>query len=101
MGRGTDLDLNKSMEEALDNIRRDRTVVNSLLVDLIIYMKKDMSAHKDCGLVAAKYVETLQRSNEQLVKISNLLYKKTSVTDGLSEMDKSNLFDIINDSEEE
>jgi hypothetical protein len=96
MGRRTNLSLDESLEEAVDNIRRDRNVVNSLLADLIIYMKKDTSVHKDCGLIAAKYVETLQRSNEQLVKVSNILHKKVSVMDDLSDLDKSNLFDIIN-----
>jgi hypothetical protein len=100
MGRRKDLDLEDRLEEAVDNVRRDRGVVNSLLVDLIIYMKKDTSAHKDCGLIASKYVETLQRSNEQLVKITNILYKKDSVTQGLTELDKDTLFDLIKNGED-
>jgi hypothetical protein len=42
-------------------------------------------------------VETLQRSNEQLVKLATLVYKKdtASVQAGLSEDDKKQLFDII------
>ena len=99
MGRRKDLDLEDRLEEAVDNVRRDRNVVNSLLADLIVYMKKDTAAHKDCGLIASKYVETLQRSNEQLVKITNLLYKKDNVAQGLTELDKDALFDLIRDEE--
>jgi hypothetical protein len=46
----------------------------------------------------AKYVETLQRSNEQLVKISGLLQKKTGSEQNLTDEDKSELFDLIKES---
>ena len=101
MGRRKVLDLEDTLEEAVDNIRRDRNVVTSLLADLIIYMKKDTAAHKDCGLIASKYVETLQRSNEQLVKVTNILHKQVNVTHDLSDIDKDALFDIIKNSEED
>jgi len=42
-------------------------------------------------------VETLQRSNEQLVKLATLVYKKDQASSqtGLSEDDKNQLFDIL------
>jgi len=61
-------------------------------------MKKDTSVHKDCGMIASKYVETLQRSNEQLVKVATILHKRTAPEKGLSDADRSELFDIINNS---
>ena len=62
------------------------------------YMEKSPERYSDSGPIAAKFVETLQRSNEQLVKIASLVYKKDISTqnNGLSEDDKKNLFDIIN-----
>ena len=45
--------------------------------------------------VPAKYLETLQRSNEQLVKVAALLQKKDNANTGLSEKDKDELFDMI------
>ena len=53
--------------------------------------------YSDSGPIAAKYVETLQRSNEQLVKLATLVYKKESAAkDGsLSDLDKKELFDLI------
>ena len=56
--------------------------------------------HKQVGVVAAKYVEPLQRSNEQLVKIVTLLQKKQNEEGGLSEEDKEGLFDLIKGNEE-
>ena len=92
MVRRKDLDLEDRLEEAVDNVRRDRNVVNSLLADLIMYMKKDTSAHKDCGMIASKYVETLQRSNEQLVKVAALKQKTEVVDTGLSSEERDEIF---------
>jgi hypothetical protein len=47
------------------------------------------------GFIAAKYVETLQRSNEQLVKLTSILSKKTDNSVSLTEDDKKELFDVI------
>ena len=38
---------------------------------------------------------TLQRSNEQLVKISGLIHKQQSGDTGLSESDRADIFDIL------
>jgi len=53
------------INEAIENIRKDREITKSLLNDLIVYLSVDEERHKDAGVIAAKYVETLQRSNEQ------------------------------------
>ena len=89
--------LNSYLEEAINNIRADRAITSTLLTDLLIKIKENRSddSHKDFGLIASKYVETLQRSNEQLVKITALLNKKESVSNSLTEDDRAQLFDII------
>ena len=60
-------------------------------------MSVSSDRYSDSGATAAKFVETLQRSNEQLVKLATLVYKKdtASTQAGLSEDDKKQLFDII------
>ena len=57
--------------------------------------------HREFGLIAAKYLETLQRSNEQLVKLAALMQKREKKSDEISESDKQELFDLINSYEEE
>ena len=84
------------INEAIENIRKDREITKSLLNDLIIYLSVDEERHKDAGVIAAKYVETLQRSNEQLVKVVTLLQKKQSTSVELSELDKTEIFDLLN-----
>lgn len=90
-------DLNSLIEQALDNINRDRQETELLLDNLKEYMNVAKERYSDSGATAAKFVETLQRSNEQLVKLATLVYKKDQVNhqSGLSEDDKKQLFDII------
>jgi len=88
-------DLESYIDEAIKNIRSDRAITTTLLMELMEYMKKDDERKEKVGVVAAKYVETLQRSNEQLVKVSALIQKKTDGSDELSSKDKEDLFDLI------
>jgi len=90
-------DLEQYIEEAIKNIRDDRDITSTLLTKLFLEINKagDSDAHKDLGLIAAKYVETLQRSNEQLVKLTSILSKKSGNSVSLTEDDKKDLFDVI------
>ena len=88
------------LKEAVDNIRDDREITKELLEDVIKYLSKDESRHREVGSVASKYVETLQRSNEQLVKVVALLQKKEAGSVGLSQEDKDELFDLIKEEED-
>ena len=85
------------LEEAIKNIREDRAITATLLVDLVTYLKASEERHREVGAVAAKYVETLQRSNEQLVKVAALLQKNVSSETVLTQEDKEELFDILNE----
>ncbi len=82
------------IDEALTNIRKDREITSELLSDAIKWLSKDESRHKEVGVVMAKYVETLQRSNEQLVKIAGMV-SKTPSNEGLSAKDMSDIYDAI------
>ena len=69
-------DLDRNLEEAINNIDNDRKVTKTLLEDVMILLSKNDLQHKEIGPIAAKYVETLQRSNEQLVKLCSLMSKQ-------------------------
>lgn len=88
-------ELERYIEEAVVNIRKDREITNNLLKDVIQYLKEDEERYRDVGVIAAKYVETLQRSNEQLVKVATLVHKKSNAQTGLTDADKDELFDLI------
>ena len=91
-------DLEAYIDEAIKNIRSDRAITTTLLMELMEYIKKEDGRKETVGTIAAKYVETLQRSNEQLVKISTLLQKKAGKEQGLTDEDKNELFDLIKES---
>jgi hypothetical protein len=87
------------INEAIDNIREDRKITRELLEDALKWVIKDEARHKDVGIVLSKYVETLQRSNEQLVKVVTLLNKKET-SEGLSANDVSQIYDMISNEDE-
>lgn len=89
----------KHINEAIDNIRSDRETTRELLDDAIKYLALDQSRHRDIGPVLAKYVETLQRSNEQLVKLCTLMSKEEKGEE-LNDKDINNIFDDLQDSED-
>jgi hypothetical protein len=93
--------LDSTIEKALGNIEEDRATTKELLQDLMKYLAVTDERHREVGAIAAKYVETLQRSNEQLVKIASLMQKQKSSSFDFSSSDKDQLYDIINTKEEE
>ena len=94
MGRSIK-DLENYIEEAINNIRDDRDITSTLLTQVFAEITNGQETHKDLGFIAAKYVETLQRSNEQLVKLTSIMAKKANVSVELTEDDKKSLFDVI------
>jgi len=92
-------DLETCLQSALENVENDRALALTLLSDLMLYINKEEARHREVGLTAAKYLETLQRSNEQLVKLSSLLYKKSNATEGLTATDKEDLYALIQNDE--
>jgi hypothetical protein len=85
------------IDQAKSNIIEDRAATKTLLMNLMKYMQTSDDRHREVGLVAAKYLETLQRSNEQLVKLAALVQKDTKQNQNITEEDKQELFDMIND----
>ena len=88
-------DLESLIEEALGNIRSDRKIAREFLNEVANQIATDPTQNKYLIPVAAKHVESLQRSNEQLVKIIALRQKKAKPGFDLSEDDKNSLFDMI------
>ena len=83
------------MNEALDNIRSDRKVAREFLNEIANQIATDAEQNKYLSPVAAKHIETLQRSNEQLVKLIGIRTKSTPTNVEQSENDKNHIFDII------
>ena len=89
------------INKALENIESDREVTRDLLNDAISYLSKDESRHRDIGMTLAKYVEVLQRSNEQIVKVASLVQKEEKKSDGLTDKDMEDIFSMIDKEKED
>lgn len=98
-------DLDKYILEAIDNIRADRAMTATLLADLMKQMngQASLTTHEAAGTTAAKYVETLQRSNEQMVKLANLLLKREEADkkESIEDLDQDALFELLEENEKE
>jgi hypothetical protein len=92
-----DTSLETLINEALANVRNDRKLSREFLNEIANQIASDATQNKYLSPVAAKHIETLQRSNEQLVKIIGLRLKGSNEQSVLSEQDKDSLFDMIQD----
>lgn len=92
------LDFEALANEAIQNIRRDRDKVEGCLEDLLQWAKAGPDRHSEVAGEIAKYLETDQRSNEQLVKILGIMAKSQPAALGpveLSEEETESVFDKI------
>lgn len=90
--------LDKILEEAVTNIRKDRDKAESLLTDVAIWIGSNPDRHVQVGMTASKYLETLQRSNEQLVKIAAIM--KTKLNNEFGDLDKDEKEELYDDLEQ-
>ena len=97
MAKRRDLSLEEYLEETTKNIREDRAMAKSLLIDVMTDMAASATDRREMGPIAAKFVENLQRSNEQMVKLASFLQRQKVTNVGLSEDDKEQLFDLLNE----
>lgn len=97
MARKTKIDFKEIASEAMKNAREDREKTNQLLYDMLQYIKNSEDRIAQVGLILAKYMETLQRSNEQLVKMAALAQKRETTASGkLSDEDRDAIFEELN-----
>ena len=88
-------DFDQLMDEAIENIRDDRKVAREFLNELANQIAQNSENNRALSPVAAKHIETMQRSNEQLVKVLSLKQKERGKDSGLTEEDKASIFDLI------
>ena len=86
----------KLVQEALDNVRGDRKLAREFLNEIANQISNNPEMNRVLSPVAAKHIETLQRSNEQLVKLISIKQKDNEEEKGFSLSDKDELFDMIN-----
>jgi hypothetical protein len=61
---------------AIDNAKQDRSTISIQISELSVMLAQGtMSDHQNAGMTLSKYLETSQRSNDQLIKLVDLQRK--------------------------
>ncbi len=63
-------------KEAYENALYDRENANFLLSDLLMQVKGNISLHTSLGSIMSKYLERMSKSNDQILKLAELLSKE-------------------------
>jgi len=91
------------LSEIIENARKDRGLTEKLISDLIDEIREckngntpDANKNERAGNTVNKYIQSLQRSNEQLIKAAKILRKKEN-----EETDQNYDFNDFNFDEEE
>jgi len=66
----------KTLEKAEKNIDKDRLLANTMVDSLVEYVAGNRERYQVVGTVLGKFMDNLQKSNEQLIKIAALREKQ-------------------------
>ena len=89
-------------EEAITNIRNDRGKADVLITKILEDIKDGKTNHQSAGMVLSKHLETMQRANEQLVKLTSLFKKTENFSfSGFSDSERNEIFDVIKEKQQE
>lgn len=80
-------------KESYQNALDDRENANILLVDLMKVSMNNSTNHLQFGTLMAKYLERMSKSNDQILKLAELIAKEEENNDTI---DSSTIFDQIN-----
>lgn len=92
--------IRKLMDDALKAIDDDRKEAKDLLDDLAAHIGKNADRYATMGMTAAKYLETMQRSNEQRVKLIGIIAKRSEDED-FGEVSEDEATEMYEEFEEE
>lgn len=63
-------------KEAYENALYDRENANILLTDLLLQVKGSVPLHTSLGSVMTKYLERMSKSNDQILRLAELIAKE-------------------------
>lgn len=81
-------------KEAYQNAIEDRETAGLLLTDLVIQCQGSQTNHLQFGTLMTKYLERMSKSNDQILKLAELIAKEAEKSENISEDD---IFNQISD----
>ena len=82
-------------KEIYENALSDRENANALYTDLYLKMQGSQSDHVAVGSIMAKYLERMCKSNEQILKLADLIAREESKA---AKIDADDMFSAISGS---
>jgi hypothetical protein len=64
-------------KEIYENALYDRENANILLTDMLVQVKGSIAHHTSLGSIMAKYIERMSKSNDQILRLAELIAKET------------------------
>ena len=71
-------------KEAYENALYDRENANILLTDLLLQVKGSVPLHTSLGSIMSKYLERMSKSNDQILKLAELVSKEQERDNAIS-----------------
>ena len=85
-------------KEIYENALSDRENANALYTDLYLKMEGSQSDHLAVGSVMVKYLERMCKSNEQILKLADLISREETKT---AKIDADDMFSAISGGQHE
>ena len=80
-------------KEIYENAIEDREKSKILFNDAYISMSGGVNEHMNIGAIMSKYIERMSKSNDQILKLAELIAKEEEKSENISDED---IFDKIN-----
>ena len=68
-------------KESYQNAVEDRENANILVTDLLLQIRGNMANHQTYGTIMTKYLERMAKSNDQILKLAEILAKEEERAD--------------------
>ena len=72
-------------KEIYENSLEDREKAKLLFNDAYISMKGGVNEHMNIGAIMSKYIERMSKSNDQILKLAELIAKEEEKSENISE----------------
>jgi len=73
--------------DAYQNALEDRENANILVTDLLLQIRGNLTNHQSYGTIMSKYLERMAKSNDQILKLAELLSKEEEAQNTVSPED--------------
>ena len=71
-------------KEAYKNAIEDRESANILVTDLLLQIQGNLTNHQSYGSIMSKYLERMAKSNDQILKLAEIIAKEEEAANTIS-----------------